>query len=60
MSATYPSTVVHLAAQSERGLILAETVGHYLSGKIDRGTLSDELDEYLVRMAVLTAEDGTR
>ena len=60
MSATYASAVVNLAAQSERGLILAETVGHYLGGKIDRGTLSDELDEYLVRMAVLTAEDGTR
>jgi hypothetical protein len=58
MSATYPSTIGRLAAQSERGLMLAETVGHYLAGSVDREALEGELTEYLVRMAVLQAEDG--
>ena len=47
-----------LAAQSERGLILAEAVGEYLDGRIVAGELRWALDEYTARMAVLTAEDG--
>ena len=47
-----------LAAQSERGQMLADAVSLYFAGTISQAELRGELHEYLARMAVLTAEDG--
>lgn len=50
-------SVYTLAAQAERGLMLAESVGHYLDGHISDEDLRGELGDYMARMAVLTAEE---